>query len=97
VIGIPCADVPHVVGSMKLAVNQLDAQQRAVPTAITETVQCGLVLRSIGYRSTQVDPDVPFDTSRGHIPNTSGVVEPGKVMLQITSVLVLSSRALYKQ
>jgi hypothetical protein len=41
-------------------------------------VQCGLVLRSIGYRSIQADPDVPFDMKRGLVPNTSGVVEPGK-------------------
>jgi hypothetical protein len=66
------------VGSMKLAVNRLDGEQRAVPTGSIETVQCGLVLRSIGYRSTQVDPDVPFDMNKGLVPNTSGVVEPGK-------------------
>ncbi|XP_021941049.1 NADPH:adrenodoxin oxidoreductase, mitochondrial isoform X2 [Zootermopsis nevadensis] len=73
----PSPDVPHAVGSMKLVVNQLDGQQQAVPTAITETVQCGLVLRSIGYRSTQADPALPFDTGRGRVPNISGVVHPG--------------------
>jgi adrenodoxin-NADP+ reductase len=72
-----CADVPDTVGSLELEVNQLDDQQRAVPTGSTETMRCGLVLRSVGYRSTQADPDVPFDTGRGHVPNTSGVVQPG--------------------
>jgi hypothetical protein len=80
------ADVPYTVGSMKLAVNQLDGQQRAVPTAVTETMQCGLVFHSSGYRSTQFDPGVPFDTGRGHVPNFSGAVQPGKYMLQITPV-----------
>jgi hypothetical protein len=80
------ADVPYTVGSMKLAVNQLDGQQRAVPTAVTETVQCGLVFRCIGYSSTQVDPDVPFDIGTGHVPNISGAVQPGKYTLQITPV-----------
>ena len=70
--------MPNTVESMKLALNRLDGEQHAVPTGSMETVQCGLVLRSIGYRSTQVDPDVPFDMKRGLVPNTSGVVEPGK-------------------
>jgi hypothetical protein len=76
--GVASSVVPHTVGSMKLAVNQLDGEQHAVQTGSTETVQCGLVLRSIGYRSTQADPDMPFDMKRGLVPNTSGVVEPGK-------------------
>jgi len=76
--GVACAVVPNTVESMKLAVNRLDGDQRAVPTDSIETVQCGLVLRSIGYRSTQADPDVPFDMKRGLVPNTSGVVERGK-------------------
>jgi hypothetical protein len=76
--GVVCAVVPHTVDSLKLAVNQLDGEQRAVATGSIETVQCRLVLRSIGYRSTKADPDVPFDMKRGLVPNTSGVVEPGK-------------------
>ena len=76
--GVACAVEPLTVGSMTLAVNRLDGEQRAVQTGSIETVQCGLVLRSIGYRSTQADPDVPFDMNRGLVPNTSGVVEPGK-------------------
>jgi adrenodoxin-NADP+ reductase len=78
--GTVCADMPDTVSSMKLEVNQLDEQQHAVPTGSIETMECGLVLRSIGYRSTQADPDVPFDVGRGHVPNTSGVVQPGEWM-----------------
>jgi len=76
--GVACAVVPSTVESVQLAVNRLDGEQRAVATGNIETAQCGLVLRSIGYRSTQADPDVPFDMKRGLVPNTSGVVEPGK-------------------
>ncbi|KAJ4432143.1 hypothetical protein ANN_20759, partial [Periplaneta americana] len=72
----PSSGAPHMVGSVKLGVNQLDHKQQAVPTGTTETVPCGLILRSIGYRSTQADPDVPFDSGRGHVLNTKGVVQP---------------------
>ncbi len=48
----------------------------AQPTGETETIDTGLVLRSIGYRGTGVD-GVPFDERRGVIPNEGGrVVDP---------------------
>jgi len=50
-----------------------DGRLAAVPTGEEETIECGLVLRSIGYRGTQVDT-VPFDESRGVIPNDAGRV-----------------------
>jgi ferredoxin--NADP+ reductase len=46
---------------------------RAVPTGEEETIECGLVLRSIGYRGRPVD-DVPFDERRGLIRNEGGRV-----------------------
>ncbi|VDP88165.1 unnamed protein product [Echinostoma caproni] len=33
----------------------------------TEFLDCGLVVRSIGYRSVQIDSDLPFDQARGVI------------------------------
>ena len=69
---------PGSVNSMKLMVNRLDEQQHAVATDEIETIPCDLVLRSIGYRSIQADPDIPFDSSKGLVPNSSGVVSPGK-------------------
>ena len=39
-----------------------------------EDIDCSLVLRSIGYKSHQIDPDVPFDWRRGLIPNSEGRV-----------------------
>ena len=46
---------------------------RAVATGETEEIECGLVLRSIGYRGRPVD-DVPFDPRRGLIRNEGGRV-----------------------
>ena len=49
---------------------------RAVPTGETETIPCGIVLRSVGYRGVEL-PGVPFDAERCVIPNELGRVEPG--------------------
>jgi ferredoxin/flavodoxin---NADP+ reductase len=49
---------------------------RATPTGETETIECGLVLRSIGYRGVPLD-DVPFDEGRAVIPNDGGHVLDG--------------------
>jgi ferredoxin--NADP+ reductase len=46
---------------------------RAVATDDIEDIECGLVLRSIGYRGRPVD-DVPFDERRGLIQNVGGRV-----------------------
>ena len=46
---------------------------RARPTGERETISCGLVLRSIGYRGVAL-PGVPFDERRAVIPNDGGRV-----------------------
>jgi ferredoxin--NADP+ reductase len=46
---------------------------RAVPTEEEEVIECGLVLRSIGYRGRPVG-DIPFDERRGLIRNEGGRV-----------------------
>jgi ferredoxin--NADP+ reductase len=53
-----------------------NGQIRAVPTGEREVIPCGLVFRSVGYRGVPL-PGVPFDESRGVIPNDCGRVEPG--------------------
>jgi len=53
-----------------------DGWQRAVGTGEYETIDCGLVLRSVGYRGIAL-PGVPFDEARGVIPNDSGRVTDG--------------------
>ncbi len=50
-----------------------DGRLRAVPTGEEEVIECGLVLRSIGYRGRPLD-DLPFDERRGLIRNTGGRV-----------------------
>ena len=50
-----------------------DGRLRAVPTDREEVIECGLVLRSIGYRGREL-PGVPFDERRGLIRNTGGRV-----------------------
>ena len=46
----------------------------ARPTGETETIPCGLVLRSVGYQGVAL-PGVPFDERRAVIPNTGGRVD----------------------
>jgi len=64
------------VESIELAVNELqlvDDAVRPTDTGERETVECGLVLRSIGYLGTGID-GIPYDSRRGVIPNDSGRV-----------------------
>ncbi len=54
-----------------------DGTLRALGTGEVETIPCGLVLRSVGYRGEPV-PGVPFDERRGIVPNDEGrVLGPG--------------------
>ncbi|MBA2292107.1 MAG: FAD-dependent oxidoreductase [Gemmatimonadales bacterium] len=46
---------------------------RAVPTNLVETLDVGLIFRSVGYRGVPID-GVPFDDRRGVIPNAAGRV-----------------------
>jgi ferredoxin--NADP+ reductase len=50
-----------------------DGRLRAVPTGEYEEIECGLVLRSIGYRGRPLG-DIPFDERRGLIRNDGGRV-----------------------
>jgi ferredoxin--NADP+ reductase len=51
-----------------------DGQLRAEPVeGERETIECGLVLRSVGYRAVPL-PDVPFDERRFVLPNERGRV-----------------------
>jgi len=60
-----------------LGVNKLERDSggriRAVDTGERETLECGLVLRSIGYKGEPLD-GLAFDESRGVIPNDAGQV-----------------------
>jgi ferredoxin--NADP+ reductase len=62
------------VESIELVRNRLEEQNGrpvAVPTDERETLECGLVFRSVGYRGVPL-PDLPFDERRGTIQNEGG-------------------------
>ena len=64
------------VESIELAHNQLEEQDGrlvAVPTDEHETLDCGLVFRSVGYRGVGL-PELPFEERRGTIRNELGRV-----------------------
>jgi ferredoxin--NADP+ reductase len=64
------------VESVELVRNRLEEQDGrlvAVPTDEHETLDCGLVFRSVGYRGVGL-PEVPFDERRGTIANEGGRV-----------------------
>jgi ferredoxin--NADP+ reductase len=62
------------------AVNRLEVDDsgavRARTTDETETIECGMVLRSIGYLGTGID-GVPYDAAAGVSPNGRGRVTGG--------------------
>ena len=66
----------HVEG-IELARNVLEpdgaGSVRAVATEERETIPCGVVFRSVGYRGVAL-PEVPYDERRGTIPNDGGRV-----------------------
>jgi ferredoxin--NADP+ reductase len=65
------------VTGVRVGINQLvagaDGRVSAEPTGEEEVIECGLVLRSIGYRGVPI-PGIPFDERRGLIRNDSGRV-----------------------
>jgi ferredoxin--NADP+ reductase len=68
------------VESITLARNELVRDEqgmlRARSTDDTETIECGLVLRSVGYQAVPI-PGVPFDERYHVLPNDKGRVAPG--------------------
>jgi ferredoxin--NADP+ reductase len=60
------------VTGVRVSINRLE-NGRAVPTGEEEVIECGLVVRSIGYRGRALD-GVPFDDRRGLIRNEGGRV-----------------------
>jgi ferredoxin--NADP+ reductase len=64
------------VEAVEVVRNELVAESGRIvarPTGETETIECGLVLRSVGYQGVAL-PGVPFDARRGTIPNEAGCV-----------------------
>jgi ferredoxin/flavodoxin---NADP+ reductase len=64
------------VEGIELARTELDESGRAVATDEHETLSCGLVFRSVGYRGVEL-PGVPFDDRSGTIESEGGRIAPG--------------------
>ena len=68
------------VEGIELVRNRLETDARgtlrAVATGELESLTCGIVFRSVGYRGVAL-PGVPFDEETGTIPNDHGRVGPG--------------------
>ena len=60
------------VEAIQLVRNEL-VDGRAIPTDETETIECGVVFRSVGYRGVPL-PGVPFEDGSGTMPNAGGRV-----------------------
>ena len=66
---------------LKVGLNRLvdDPVSSVSPSVIestgeSETLPAGFLFRSIGYKSTRVDPSIPFDERAGVVPNDCGRV-----------------------
>jgi ferredoxin--NADP+ reductase len=68
------------VGAVRVERNRLtqtgDGDIRSAGTGVYETLEAGLVLRSVGYRGVPL-ADVPFDSRRHLIPNLCGRLTDG--------------------
>lgn len=69
------------VEKVKLGITKLDGDdlftQKAVLTNQMEILESNMSVTSIGYKSIQADPDIPFDIAKGVIKNIHGKVENG--------------------
>ncbi|KAK4321832.1 hypothetical protein Pmani_007459 [Petrolisthes manimaculis] len=60
----------QAVTGIKLAINRLEGEpgrERAVTNTETEVMECGLVLRSIGYQGVSIHPSIPFNDNTATI------------------------------
>lgn len=71
IVGIDRVEGIEIVKNELVA--DADGRLSAQPTADTEIIECGLVLRSVGYRGRPL-PGVPFDDQRATIRNVDGRV-----------------------
>jgi len=62
------------VSSALLGVNISDGEGGVVSTGREESLDCGLVVRSVGFKSVVVDPALPWDKKTCVVPNKDGRV-----------------------
>jgi ferredoxin--NADP+ reductase len=65
------ADRVESVDLVRNRLEERDGRLVAVPSDEHETLECGLVFRSVGYRGVGL-PELPFDERRGTIRNEAG-------------------------
>jgi ferredoxin--NADP+ reductase len=70
------ADRVEAIELVRNRLEERDGRLVAVPTDERETLDCGLVFRSVGYRGVAL-PELPFDERRGTIRNEEGRVIGG--------------------
>ncbi|QBJ97190.1 4Fe-4S dicluster domain-containing protein [Rhodococcus sp. ABRD24] len=76
-IAIKGADRVTGVSFARTELDLVDGRASARTTDTAFDIDCGLVLRSIGYRGSVI-PDLPFDETTGTVPNIAGrVIDPG--------------------
>jgi adrenodoxin-NADP+ reductase len=61
------------LSAVQFELNKLE-EERAVGTGLKISIPCGLAITSVGYWSVSIDPDIPFDSRKGIIPNSHGRV-----------------------
>lgn len=87
---VPDKDDPTSVGGVIVEKTRLEGEpnkQRAVGTGEFEEIPCGLVLRSIGYKSLPIETSVPFDTRRNVLANVQGrIVDPANDSKPVTGL-----------
>jgi ferredoxin--NADP+ reductase len=74
-VAIQGEDKVEAIELVRNRLEERDGRLVAVPTDAHETLDCGLVFRSVGYHGVPL-PDLPFDERRGTILNEGGRVEP---------------------
>ncbi|KAK0090102.1 hypothetical protein PV325_002934 [Microctonus aethiopoides] len=71
------------VEKVRFTVNKLIGDdilnQVAAPTSSIEDISCGIVFRSIGWKSIKIDETIPFDERIGRVVNSGGKVDDGKL------------------
>merc|ERR1711953_41209 len=68
------ADLDDNVTGLTVEINQLKGLEDIQPTGNLEKIDCGLILRSIGYFAVPVEDGIPYDAKSGIVPNVEGRV-----------------------
>lgn len=67
------------VNGLVVGINHLTGDDWENPqvedTGLRETIPCGMILKSIGYKSLPLSDELPFDHAKGIIRQTEGRVE----------------------